>query len=113
MTCEAEYPRNNSYPALVVFLCFVIVVLAAVVYGAHAVDRHGAEAVAVRNCLSQNGPMMTLYRGDGHRALVCNLGGRFGVEVLDKNDNEVTSFIKNKMNRLNQVIQYLENAGYH
>jgi hypothetical protein len=50
------------------------------------------------------------------RGLICQLDSEtFGVQILFKEDgmwNELTSFVKDKLSRLSQVEQYMENAGY-
>ena len=81
---------------------------------AHALARHGEEATMAHSCINDGGTIQaTVTRKiDGHKAIVCQIMGTFYVYVEDKCGNEVTSMCKNKMSRLDQVIQYLKNRGY-
>lgn len=78
---------------------------------AHAVAKHGDEALLVRQCLEKNGPMQIWRQDNGRLAQVCLLpDGKFGISIDDDSGN-VTAFIKNKMRTLRQVEQYLRNKG--
>ena len=80
----------------------------------HADIRHGGEAQLVRDCLNNVGPTMTLHNPITHRsAEICKIDfNLWGVYIQEENGDEVTSFVKNKMTRLDQVLQYLSNRGY-
>ena len=41
------------------------------------------------------------------------LDSGWAVVILDKYGQEVTSFVKNKMKNLDQVLRYMVNAGYN
>jgi len=86
-------------------------VLLATVAVSHAVERHGNEALLARSC-AQRPEAMFFNPTTGRTALVCLVEGKFGIYVLDELGNEVTAFIKNKMQTFEQVEQYLKNAGY-
>lgn len=81
----------------------------------HAVDRHGNSAVLVRNCLNDKGAMQVWYNpATGRQARICQLdNGKFGVQILNDKLQEITGFIKDKMTRIDQVTNYLKNAGYY
>jgi hypothetical protein len=80
----------------------------------HGVDRHGGSAVIVRNCLDNKGALQVWHNPTTNRtARICVLDdGKFGVQILTYKLQEVTSFIKDKMSRIEQVENYLRNAGY-
>ncbi len=83
----------------------------------HAVERHGNSAYAVRNCLNDKGAMQTWYNpATGRTARVCAIGEfTFGIQILENVNGtlkEVTAFVKDKMVRVEQVANYLKNAGY-
>lgn len=80
----------------------------------HADVKHGADATGARQCgLS---PQVTMKNFITNRfADVCLTDAGWGVfvyEVENGTKREVTSFIKNKMKSLDQVLRYLGNAGY-
>lgn len=84
----------------------------------HAINQHNAEAIAVRECLDQNGPFAIWQKPDGRFLRLCNLpDGKFGMQICVSDYNggdcfhEITSFIKNKFTRLEQLIKYLRNIG--
>ena len=80
--------------------------------GAHAVQRHGEDALAVRECLDRQGQIELWFNpATGRHARVCQLQDKFGIQIV-RADKEITSFIKEKMKRLDQVHTYLVNRGY-
>lgn len=88
----------------------LILLAAAVVLDMHAIEKHGEDAVLVRQCLDQGGPVMS-WQKDNRIILCVQLpDGRFGIQVQEKG-REVTSYIKNKMTRITQIKQYLRNTG--
>ena len=87
-----------------------------VILKTHANDRHGFDADKARNCLTD--PEKTIfYNPDTNRyGVACFTDGDWAVIILDKigrNFEEVTSFLKEKMSRLDQVAKYLSNRGYY
>lgn len=89
----------------------LLILMAVIIYGQHAVAKHGQDAVLVRQCMENKGPMQMWVMPDGRVENICRLDdGRIGIMVTD-GFHEVTSFIKNKMTRLSQVEQYLRNLG--
>jgi hypothetical protein len=85
----------------------------------HGDTKHGSDAQKTRQCLDNNGALQSWYNSNTNRcAYVALLAGteeegRFGIQVVNQADEEeVTAFAKNKMTRLDQVVQYLKNAGY-
>ena len=83
----------------------------------HAVERHGEAALTVRECLSKNGAMQVWYNHDtGRLANVCKMADKkFGIQILKEGEGvweEITSFCKEKMTRIDQIEQYLRNTGY-
>jgi hypothetical protein len=83
----------------------------------HALS-HGADAIAVRQCLDQNGPFAIWQKPDGRFVRLCSMpDGKFGMQICASDYNggecfhEITSFIKNKFDKLEQLIKYLQNLG--
>lgn len=96
------------------FLLFAgLLLLAAMLYGTHAIERHGEDALAVRECVERGGGIELWYNPETMRqAEVCLMpDGKFGVQVSRFN-REVTSFVKDKLQRIDQVHVYLRNRGY-
>lgn len=85
--------------------------------GQHAVLKHNSDALAVRDCLQQNGALGVWQKADGRIIRLCEVeDGVFGLQVLEPDErgtlHEITAYIKNKMTRIEQVIRYLEqNCG--
>lgn len=84
----------------------------------HPLEKHGAEAVAVENCIDGGGTLAVWMNPDTQRRLkLCQIPdgeyqGKYGLHIEEANSEWVTSFIKNKMTKLDQVLTYLANAGY-
>ena len=104
-------PQQRVFNPLPILLLAILAM--AVVYGSHAVIKHGIEAEQVRECINKGGGIQLWKNSDtGRQAEVCLLpDGKFGVQVT-RFKKEVTSFIKNKMTRIEQVENYLKNSGY-
>lgn len=86
----------------------------------HAIDRHGENVVnLIRQCIDKIGPVKTMFNPQSARtASICQLpigaNCQWGVQVVaEDGDHEVTCFSKEKMTRLEQVVHYLTNVGYH
>jgi putative hemolysin len=119
--------RRASYnPVPVLFLALVLCALAVLaLQGLGSIDlsfshgeaKHGTAALTVRQCIDQNGPMQTWQNAQtGRRALLCQMpDGKYGIQIVQFNGKawqEITTFIKDKMSNLGQVVQYLKNVGY-
>jgi len=81
----------------------------------HAIEKHDVHALRAEECGSR--PDLTMYRADDqHYVDVCKTSaGVFGifVYIIEQNQKrEVTALEKDKMNRLQQVIQNLINGKY-
>ncbi len=82
-------------------------------YNSHSVEKHGSEALIVRSCLDNFGGIRMFYNPKTNRtAEICFLeNGKYGIQIAEEK-NEITSFIKNKMQTLKQVVRYVKNTGY-
>jgi len=113
-TLAIDYPerRNPLFPAAVILILLTLA-LATIVLQQHAAQRHGVEADIVRDCLSRNGALEKWMNFDtGRQALICQVRDNvWGIQII-KDRREITSFIKNKISRIEQVYQYLLNRGY-
>ncbi len=97
----------------IVVLIAVVAAAVAVVPSLHAQEKHGAEASQARQCLDGEHQVFKFHNATTNRTgIVCDVGGMFGVVIIDELGNEVTSFLKNKMSRFEQVLKYMRNAGY-
>ena len=105
ITCPAR--AFNPLPLLL-----VVIVAVAVVYGTHAVIRHGTQAEQVREWVERNGPIQRWNYPDNNRIVsVCQMDdGKFGIQVTERT-REITSFVKNRMRDIRQVEAYLRNRG--
>jgi hypothetical protein len=92
-------------------------VLAVDTAAGHGVAKHKDTAVMIQDCLKQKGALqLWVNPTTGRRASICQISvDTFGIQVIELKDGdwkEVTSFLKSKMTRIDQVMQYLRNAGY-
>lgn len=122
---QATYQENNKSLRWIIFLLILAGILFMSInyataenfnfinYNNHAVEKHGTEAELVRKCLNDFGGVHMFYNPNTQRfAEICFMeSGKFGIQITEE-ENEVTSFIKNKMSTLKQVITYLKNTGY-
>lgn len=82
----------------------------------HAVDRHGMEALAIRNCFEDNGDYQVWRNTFNHDKFyhICQLEDNvFGIQVVCMNNavcNEVTAFIKGD-GSMRELIAYLRNRA--
>lgn len=115
------YSNPSSSSAAEILIVLAVLVLVAVgLVASHAIERHGADAVAVRQCLD-NGGQVAQYINPmtGNTLRVCRFeDGRYGVQVCKAAGGcdsdfmyEVTAFVKNKMRDWTDVVRYLENSG--
>lgn len=113
-TLVMDQENRNGFPfGLFVILGIIIALAITVSYNAHAGVKHGDDAWEVRNCIQKGGTIDIWINPDTNRqAHVCQIeNGKFGIQI-QIDGREITSFIKNKMSRLDQVYQYLRNSGY-
>lgn len=121
---EYTYQKNNTSRKflLLIILALIISFLAMkvstetfslITYNNHATEKHGNEAELVRKCLNDFGGIHKFFNPNTNRyAEICFMeAGKFGIQITE-DENEITSFIKNKMSTLKQVLYYLENTGY-
>lgn len=115
MSTTTYEPNKSNLGFIVGVLCFGLVLLFLIAFSmAHAVERHGTDAIVVKTCQETSGNFATWTNSSTKRYanIVCLPDGRFGLEICEGDGNMVTCFIKDKMKRLEQVYQYLENRGY-
>jgi putative hemolysin len=92
-------------------IVFAVLAMLAIVT-AHATEKHGAAATATIFCHLNGGDLKKLHNQDtGRNAYLCNVEGKFGV-VIEEGDTIITAFLKEKMKSAEQVLRYLQNAGY-
>jgi hypothetical protein len=116
--------KSNHIPGLVYVLLMLIIFLVvffgqiAIEYSPHAEARHGEDAIAVRRCMDERGPVAHLINlSNGRHYFVCQLDEKtFGVQIMVKSGmkwREISAYTKNKLHTLDQVIRYLNNGGAH
>jgi len=114
-TLTLDYPRPTTHrPRLLPLL--LILLAATIAISAHAITKHGEEAQRVHDCIQRGGSIQTWYNPYSDRYLeLCELEpGLYGIQISVKHGFEwrqVTSFIKNRLHRLDLVERYLENSG--
>ena len=80
----------------------------------HAEAEHGADALAVRSCLKNNGARQ-VWSLDNKIYFVCKLpDGKWGLQIAEKINGklqEVTAYIKERFTSLEQMADYLSSNG--
>jgi len=108
MTAMTLTTNRNSAPRSVIVLA-IIIALAAV--SMHAIARHGMAAIAASQCADR--PQLTMYNPEtGRFAHICLTERGWGVSIVARDGGPVTSFIKEKLHSIEQVVRYLRNTGY-
>ena len=89
----------------------------------HSLEKHGAKALLVINCINKNGGILQVTNPDTNRtAIVCIIkttnpkwekyNDKFGVGIFESNSSTVTAFVKEKINSMTGLFRYLYNRGY-
>lgn len=80
----------------------------------HAVERHGIKAVYASHCTDDPGKTDLYNPQLGRWAHICWIPelSKWGVSIVDDAGHEITSFIKEKLDSIDDVIRYLQNNGY-
>lgn len=108
----------TTRPSPLIPLLLIVAIISALIMFAlsdvsisvHGVSKHGNDAVRARECY-ENG-VKRFNPATGRTAWACQTsGGDFGV-VIEENGRIVTSFIKEKLRNMEQVLKYLANTGY-
>ena len=119
---ETVYQNNSKRVLLLILYLVIVSILFGTIYGlqiyninynSHSIIKHGSDALIVRSCLNNFGGIHMFYNPKTNRmAEICFLeNGKYGIQITEE-ENEITSFIKNRMSTLKQIMQYLENSGY-
>lgn len=110
MTCIT---LNRSRPHSVIPISIIAIILLAVMYTSHAVEKHGSDADAVRRCLESKPPVLQMHNpATGRWANICWTESRYGIQVVDETQTkEITSFF-DRHKTLDGVVKYLWQAGY-
>lgn len=99
--------------AIAVLAIALLVAAGAVAQQAHADIKHGADASLARQCNDGKHQLYLFHNAATNRyGAVCNLDGLWGILIVDEKGKEITAFVKNRMHRFEQVLQYMRNAGY-
>lgn len=101
----------NPKPFLA-FLLLLALIATAIAVSAHAIERHGEEAVIASQCRDHPDARLFFNPVTGRTAYVCLLPEGYGVAIVDRFDQMVTAYIKNKLHNFPQVARYLNNTGY-
>lgn len=83
-----------------------------VIYGTHAIERHGDKATQIRGRMERAVDLQVQHPVTGRIARACEFEGHYGIQILEPDgEHEVTTF-KNKSETLDQLKRYLRNAGF-
>ena len=121
------YESQNSGMGLFGWMFLILLVLVAIVFVLpqadkfqidvatnHAEQQHGQEAISIRDCLKQNGAVLSLRNPvTGRYADVCQFpSGAYGLQITNSAGEEITAFLKQKARNVEDVLRYLLNRGY-
>lgn len=103
--------RRPLFPVAAILLLAVLLVMFSLIISEHAAERAGA--LGAWGCTNNGGTLGTMYNPQtGRNATICKLpDGGFWV-CISEGSRCVTMISKDKMQRIEQVIQYLVNRGY-
>lgn len=123
----ASIPMEEPGGGPIKFISITLLVAIAVVFislaVSHAEIKHGTdEANSVRNCIDKNGAssvwMTTNTKtGKTKTGIVCKLDtGEFGIQVLEDGENEVTAFIRRRVDQVKvdveEIKHYMESNSW-
>lgn len=92
-------------------LIIAMILIALAVVSMHALAKHGQAAVVASQCADF--PQVRMENPiNGRIAFICLTDSGWGVAITERNGQPVTSFLREKAKRLEQVIRYLRNGGY-
>jgi putative hemolysin len=115
--------RGVSFGGMIILVAVGLVILAWAAIGIslaapqasqHAIERHGEAAVLVADCASQGNILKTMHNpATNRKAQICGLpDGKLGVLITSCDNACITAFVKEKMDTVEKVVKYLQNAGY-
>lgn len=101
----------SPVPRLLLSILVVSILIAMAAVSVHAIAKHGQAALVASQCADF--PEFRMINPlTGRIASICLTDEGWGVAITESDGQAVTSFIKEKAKRIEQVIQYLRNAGY-
>ena len=111
-TLTYHNPRPIPVIGIMIFALMVVVGLTM----SHAITKHGEDAQRVNDCMDNQGPLQEWHNiANNHTIYICEVEpGVYGLDILANINGRwerITSFIKSKMTRLDQVENYLRNSG--
>lgn len=78
---------------------------------AHALERHGEDAIAASQCADR--PEIRMVNPKNNRiAFICMTERGWGIYIAEADGRNVTAMVKEKMKKLADVLRYMRNAGY-
>jgi hypothetical protein len=92
-------------------LILVAFLIALAILSVHAVAKHGSDAVTAAQC-ADHPEIRMINLETGRIAMICMTEAGWGIYIIGRDGGNVTSFIKEKMARLEQVVRYMRNRGY-
>lgn len=116
-TIALERRVRSNGPLTILILLILLASISGVVLKEHA-EKHRF-ANDVRECLNGDSQNYHMFKNpETNRMALCVQlpSGKWGIQIIEEVDGvfeEVTSFIKNKMSKIEQVIKYLNNRGYY
>lgn len=117
MIAENEYQQDgNPFGFILLLLILAVVAYSTlpVIFGTHAVDKHGDEARAIRRCNMDQGPRL-VFKAHDTFYLLCQLeDGRWGLQAVKKGFqglyHELTAFVKGK-GTYSELMSYMQRIG--
>jgi hypothetical protein len=105
---------NNPFPKIIIFCCILTLVILGAGVSAHALEKHGEDAITAEQCYEKHGAVAVYLNPSNQRKVYCvpvpELS-RFGIIVTSEEGKIITQFIKNKMKTVEDVLRYIVQSG--
>ena len=78
----------------------------------HAVEKHGTAAIKAASCIERPDAHVFFNKDTQRFGYACIIGSRWAVAFTTEDGNPITSFFKEKLKSLDQIVRYMDNTGY-
>jgi hypothetical protein len=118
MTLTLRNPSRMFYLFAILTACLIFVQVTGPLMRdvaqdiSHRLKKHGAEAMTAQQCMDGRGGHL-FHNPDRDRfGTVCEIDGRWGIVITDAKGNPITSFLREKSESFERVVQYMQRQGY-
>lgn len=114
---ELTLARPINLKPLYLFLMIILLAATVGLAASHAVQRHGNEALLVRQCIDKGNFTLNFKAPDGKYVQFCMIDKEtFGLRVLEQKAkgkySEVTAYIKTRIHSLSDLQKWIVDNNY-